>query len=297
MSCSLTCLKRSRCTLTAPLSTGGAAAVRSLWQKCWQDDRSVALVRQLSNMLLTLATCPVPVAAQYRRCVVLLTAQRKLKQREAHALEHQVVRPVAGILGRCGRGRRALCKLVKGGGVLCSVSSAAVHTVSVHERRGECVRVVVWSGLVWFGLVWSSVKRQASAAAVSQSQSLIIALPAVNGISKCTRSLAFTDTLVGRTQLVSITCLSSCLRWMHPLPSCRIMSKHHYGSYNITFPFQHHTRNLSFMITHFETPCPFFKASPKLYGTPCAVGQRHVRENTSFPGRPQFAVRVQCSST
>lgn len=153
VSCSLTCLKRSWCTLTAPLSTGDAAAVRSLWQRCWPDDRSVDLVRQLSNMLLTLATCPVPVAAQYRRCVVLLTAQRKLKQREAHALEHQVVRPVAGILGRCRRGRRALSKLVKGGGVLCGVSSAAVHTVSVRERRGECVRVVVWSGLV---------KRQAS---------------------------------------------------------------------------------------------------------------------------------------
>lgn len=42
---------------------------------------------------------------------------------------------------------------MEGGGVRCGVSSAAVRTEGVHERRGECVRVVLRSGLV---------KRQAS---------------------------------------------------------------------------------------------------------------------------------------
>lgn len=72
--------------------------------------------------------------------MLLLTAQRKLKQREAHALECWLARLVAGMVERAGgEGNARVVKRAR-----CRKSSTAVRDRCVRERREEGEQVGGW---------------------------------------------------------------------------------------------------------------------------------------------------------
>jgi hypothetical protein len=96
--------------------------------------------------------------------VLLLTAQRKVKQREGHALGCRVVRLVAGMFARNGCRRAALHRTGKGkryGMEWCVVEGSRARRVRPRTTRGARA-VDGW-------MVWVKIERQASAAVSQRS--------------------------------------------------------------------------------------------------------------------------------